>query len=154
MPVKDDGDIVRGLGFVTLYAAYMEEAVDACVNVFLGKDTDPPANIERWQISRRVGYVKTQLSQHATLPEELQKLPGLLGHVDELLERRNEVIHGRIYGGMQGEKDELRPGRPTGVLKSIGSADLYDLANTLFAALSPLNHAAWFALPRLFNNKA
>lgn len=33
MPINDDGDIVRGLGFVTLYAAYMEEAIDQCRQV-------------------------------------------------------------------------------------------------------------------------
>jgi hypothetical protein len=26
--IQNDGDIVRGLGFVTLYAAYLEEQID------------------------------------------------------------------------------------------------------------------------------
>ena len=29
MALESDGDVVRGLGFVTLYAAYLEEEVDA-----------------------------------------------------------------------------------------------------------------------------
>jgi hypothetical protein len=66
-----------------------------------------------------------------------------------LLERRNEVIHGRIYGSLQGEQDELRPSRPTGSARPITSAELYDLANEMFATLGALNHASTFAIPRL-----
>lgn len=149
MPMNDDGDIVRGLGFMTLYAAYMEEAVDACRQVLMQRDPEPPKRIERWPISERVKYVQERLVTHAPLPYELAHLPGLLDYVGELLEQRNEVIHGRIYGGMQGDKDELRPGRPGGSAKPIVSGELYHLANTMFQTLGPLNHASLFALPRL-----
>ena len=30
---KDDGDIIRGLGFVTLYSAYLEEHIDALLSL-------------------------------------------------------------------------------------------------------------------------
>ena len=131
MPIDDDEDIVRGLGFVTLYAAYLEEAIDECRQVLMQRD------------------VQERLAQHMALPAELGRLPGLLDCIGELLERRNEVIHGRIYGGMQGDKDELRPGRPGGSAKPIDSAELYELANTMFDTLKPLNHASMFSLRRL-----
>lgn len=149
MPLNDDGDIVRGLGFVTIYAAYMEEAVDECRQVLMRRDSEPPKRIERWPIGERVKYVRDRLATHAPLPDELAGLPHLLDYIDELLERRNEVIHRRIYGGMQGEKDELRPGRPGGSAKPIASDELYALANSLFETLGPLNHASMFALRRL-----
>lgn len=67
------------------------------------RDAEPPKRIERWPISDRVKYVQERLTQYAPLPIELEPLPGLLDYIGELLERRNEVIHGRIYGGMQGK---------------------------------------------------
>jgi hypothetical protein len=147
--MNDDGDIVRGLGFVTLYAAYMEEAVDACRQVLMQRDPESPKRIEHWPMSERVKYVQERLAKHAPLPDELERLSGLLDYVGELLEQRNEVIHGRIYGGMQGDQDELRPGRPGGSAKPIVSGELYHLANAMFQTLEPLNHASVFALPRL-----
>lgn len=149
MPMTNDGDIVRGLGYTTLYAAYMEEAVDECRIVLMKRDPAPPKGIEKWPISRRVEYVQHRLAQFAPLPQELAELPSHLDYIRDLLERRNEVIHGRIYGSLQGEKDELRPGRPTGSARPITSAELYDLANEIFATLGALNHASTFAIPRL-----
>lgn len=149
MALKDDGDIVRGLGFVTLYAAYMEEAVEAGRMVLAGRDPEPPKGIERWPISAQVKYMQDRVASHAPLPDELSRYPDLLDHVSGLLERRNEVVHGRIYAGMQGDGDELRPSRPGGSAKTIASAELYDLASKLFETLSPLNHAWMFALRRL-----
>lgn len=149
MPIANDGDIVRGLGFTALYAAYMEEAIDDCRIALMKRDHSPPKGIENWPISRRVAYVKERLAQFAPLPQEIAGLPTLLAYVSDLLERRNEVIHGRIYGGLQGEKDELRPGRPTGSARPITSAELYDLAKDIFATLPALNHASMFAIQRL-----
>lgn len=149
MPMTNDGDIVRGLGYTTLYAAYMEEAIDECRLVLMRRDPAPPKGIEKWPISRRVDYVQERLAQVAPLPQELAGLPRHLDDIRDLLERRNEVIHGRIYGSLQGEKDELRPGRPTGSARPITSAELYDLANEIFATLGALNHASMFAIPRL-----
>ena len=39
MTIKDDGDIARGLAFVTLYAAYMEEAIEECAFVPAAADS-------------------------------------------------------------------------------------------------------------------
>lgn len=149
MPMTNDGDIVRGLGFTTLYAAYMEEAIDECRVALMKRDPAPPKGIEKWPISRRVAYLHERLAQFIPLPQELAGLPSHLDYVSDLLERRNEVIHGRIYGALQGDKDELRPGRPTGSARPITSAELYDLANEMFATLGALNHASMYAIQRL-----
>jgi len=149
MVMTNDGDIVKGLGYTTLYAAYMEEAVDECRIVLMRRDPAPPKGIEKWPISKRVEYVQKRLTQFAPLPQELAGLPNHLDYIRDLLERRNDVIHGRIYGNLQGEKDELRPGRPTGSARPITPAELYDLANEMFATLGALNHASTFAIPRL-----
>ena len=152
MTLKDDGDTVRGLGFVTLYAAYMEEAVDECAQVLLAHDPGPPERFERQPISERAKYVGERLKAYAPLPEELDGLPNVLNLVADAWGRRNEVIHGRIYGGLQGEADELRPGRKDGAARPISSVELYQLANELFSTLAPLNQASTFTLHRLLAN--
>lgn len=154
MAIDDDGDIVRGLGYVTLYAAYMEEAVDACRQIVMSADPASPKGIERSPISDRVRYVRRRLGEAGTLPEELAELPEVLDFVLQCLEARNEVVHGRIYGGLQGEADTLRPGRPTGTARPIESAELYALANDMFGTLRPLIHASTFALPRMLNGRS
>jgi len=93
--------------------------------------------------------VKARLALFLPLPQELAGLPSHLDYVSDLLERRNEVIHGRIYGSLQGEKDELRPARPSGSARPIASAELYDLANEMFATLAALNYASKYAIQRL-----
>ena len=85
MPIVDNGDIVRGLGFTTLYAAYMEEAIDECRVALMKRDPAPPKGIEKWPISRRVAYVQERLSQFLPLPQELAGLPGHLDYVSEVL---------------------------------------------------------------------
>jgi hypothetical protein len=149
MPIANDGDIVRGLGYTTLYAAYMEEAIDECRVALMKRDPAPPKGIEKWPISRHVAYIQQRLAQVVPLPAELSGLPSCLDYVSDLLARRNEVVHGRIYSNLQGDKDELRPGRPTGSARPITSAELYDLANEIFATLGALNHASMYAIQRL-----
>jgi len=113
------------------------------------RDPAPPKRIEKWPISSRVVYVHARLAKFLPLPQELAGLPNYLDYVSDLLEQRNEIIHGRIYGSLQGEKDELRPGRPTGSARPITAAELYDLANEMFTTLGALNHASMYAIQRL-----
>ena len=34
MQLRNDGDPVKALGYLVLYAAYVEEAIDECIDVF------------------------------------------------------------------------------------------------------------------------
>lgn len=53
MALESDGDVVRGLGFVTLYAAYLEEEVDALLDLLSSVDSSPEKH-KRWPISQRL----------------------------------------------------------------------------------------------------
>lgn len=149
MAISDDGDIVRGLGYVTLYAAYMEEAIEECSDLIVRWRGTTPNGYAHWPISRKVDYLKDFFSGASPLPDELKIYPRFMDYIRILLKRRNEVIHGRIYGSLQGDKSELRPGRPTGSQREISSSELYTLANRLFSTLQGLNRASMFSLPRL-----
>jgi hypothetical protein len=144
----DDDDVIRGLGFVTLYAAYVEEAVDECVEVLLAADPDHGDRIHRQPTSEKLKYCRRRLNELSPVPDELRHFPEVLDCIRELLERRHEVVHGHIYAEY-GAPDQLRSGRRGVPDRPITSAELYELANEMHEVRNPLLHASMFALPRL-----
>ena len=82
----------------------------------------------RWPISEKIRYCQRRLTDLSPLPDELVKLPGALTYIGEAVERRNEVIHGRIYAEYDAP-DRLRSGRRGVPDRQITAAELYDLAN-------------------------
>ncbi|MGF6444354.1 hypothetical protein [Paraburkholderia youngii] len=142
----DDGDLIRGLGFVALYAAYVEEAVDNCLEHFVEVGR-VEGKARRRSTSQKIETLQAELKKESALPEELNGLADLLGHVGELLERRNVFIHGRVYATVDGDKIR-RSGRPGEPQQEATSAELYELANQLFETLAGLNAAWVFRLGR------
>lgn len=127
MPIKDDGDIVRGLGFVALYAAYLEEQIDNLL-VQLRPLEDFTEVEQRWQTSRKIDKAKRLV---ATI--QFQDRDALLADLDacrQLLEWRNELIHGRIYSASD-RPDTLKSGRAHVPDREVQSAELFELANNL-----------------------
>lgn len=151
MPMHDDGDVIRGLGFVTLYAAYLEEAVDECTEALSQADSGADQRLRRRSASQKLKYCKQRLTELEPLSNELRNLPETIDNILRLFERRHEVVHGRIYAEY-GQPDRLSSGRPDVETRPITSAELYDLANTLLQARQPLMHAFRFALPRLLKS--
>lgn len=129
MPLKNDGDVVRGLGFVALYASYLEEQIDDLL--FMLEPLEPfPENEQRWPTSRKIEKAKRLVADLVFGYRD-----ALLADLDnsrQLLECRNEVIHGRIYANFD-RPDTLRSGRPNKPDRLVDSSELYDLANNLFA---------------------
>jgi hypothetical protein len=74
-----------------------------------------------------------------------------LDHVLDLLKLRNELIHGRIYGGLGPNEGELRRGRRHNITRKITSKELYALANGINRACSLLHGPSMFGLPRLLH---
>ncbi|HSD38714.1 MAG TPA: hypothetical protein VLC92_14475 [Rhodocyclaceae bacterium] len=152
MTLIDDGDLIKGLGFVALYAAYLEEAIDECVGALFMGDQVQYDKIMRKPSSQKIEWIQDRLKSLMPLTKELGHFPGHLDVVVKLLEERNLVIHGRVYA-VPGEGDVRYAGRkgiPTEVAKS---SELYELANDLFRACDPLMAASMFAFQRLFHAK-
>ena len=148
MPVADDGDIVRGLGFVTMYAAWVEEDVDDLLRMM---DAVEPFDEQkqRWQISRKLrnaaDLVRTLNSRElADLPEALE---GAIG----LFDRRNQFVHGRLYAGHD-RADYIQGGRPNSPTVPITSAELYGLANEIWNCRGHFIGPQLFRLPRAIAN--
>ena len=146
--VVDDGDPVRGLGFVTMYSAWAEEFVDELLRLL---DPIEPFNDKKlsWMISRKLKHA-SKLVKRLKSPE-LDELIDDLDNGISLFEDRNKVVHGRIYAGYD-KKDYIKSGRPKIPTREITSAELYELANEFNAYLGHLGAPAIFRLPRAIKN--
>ena len=144
MPLQRDEDIVHGLGFVALYSAYLEEQIDNLL--FMLHPIEPfKENEQRWQISRKIKKAKRLVSRI-----EFEYRDALLADLDtsrQLFDRRNEVIHGRIYANFD-RPDTLKSGRINIPDRPIESCELYDLADSFSEARLALYRPMIFQIPR------
>ncbi|MCK9638095.1 MAG: hypothetical protein M0R41_17635 [Methylobacter tundripaludum] len=138
--LKDDGDIVRGLGFVSMYSAWVEEDIDDILRLL---DPVEPFEVkqQRWPISRKLDHAAKIV--HSLESNELKNLPDALKNAVTLFDRRNEVIHGRIYASFE-KVDYVQSGRPNVPTRQITSAELYELANDFW------NYRGNFIGPQIF----
>lgn len=153
MALTDDGDLIRGLGYVALYAAYLEEAIDEVFTAVNSVDGVHNLKMDRWQISRKLDHISKSMGGWTGKADELTRF---LDYVDELrvlLETRNRVIHGRIYADRK-TGDVLKPARAGYPEVPVLSAELYNLANELFNARTPCLHTSKFAIPRYARGQA
>ncbi len=148
--LASDGDIVRGLGFVALYAAYLEEQIEN-LRLMLAAIEQVAERETMWPISRRIDKVKeiAGLVDFETRDELLANLD----FAKELFERRNEVVHGRIYGGFDRDQT-LKSGRPNVPDRPIAADELYDLANQFAALQGEIYRPMIFKIPRALANRA
>ena len=142
--MPDDGDLVRGLGFVTMYSAWVEEDVDELLRALDPVEPFTEA-IQRTPISRKLVHA-ARLVRHLNSPE-LDGLPEALENARDLFERRNTVVHGRIYAG-HNKVDYIQPGRPNVPARAIESAELYALANDFWEYRGHFIGPLIFRLPR------
>jgi hypothetical protein len=145
--LQDDGDIVRGLGFVTLYSAYLEEHIDALLSL-LGPVEKFGEDKQRWPIRRKIKHAKRILSRI-----DNQEFNDLMPNLDtclSLFEDRNELIHGRIYGNYPREHI-LKSGRPNIPDREINSPELYQLANEFDEFRAVIYRPTIFKIPRAIN---
>ena len=87
MNQKDDGDIIRGLGFITIYAAWLEEDVDDLLRMM-----DP---IEAFDQTKQRLPISQKLKHAANIVRKLNnptlvKLPDALEQAVILFDRRNQ----------------------------------------------------------------
>lgn len=143
MPLTNDGDVVRGLGFVALYAAYLEEQIDNLL--FMLQPVEPfPESEQRWPTSRKIEKAKRLVD--GLVFEYREPLLADLNVSRQLLEWRNEVIHGRIYANFD-RPDTLRSGRLNAPDRAVEPSELYDLANNLFEARAAIYGPMIFQIP-------
>lgn len=144
MPLQRDDDVVHGLGFVALYAAYLEEQVDNLLFMLQSIESFPEKE-QRWPTSQKIEKAK-----RLVLRLVFEYRDALLADLDaskQLLDRRNEVIHGRIYANFD-RPDTLKSGRPNTPDRVVTPDELYDLADNLAEARLALYRPMIFQIPR------
>ena len=139
-----DNDIVRGLGFVALYAAYLEESIDQVMErlSLIKEVTDKE---RKFPASQKITWCTTALRSLDS--GELDDLIGSLDEAKVLLEKRNEVIHGRIYAGNDRSND-LKSGRHGIPNREVTSDELYNLAEEIFEVQAVVPNLKYFATMR------
>lgn len=142
--ITDDGDIIRGLGFVALYAAYLEEQIDNLLMMLSPVETYDKKK-QRWQISRKINHAIEVIEKLDT--KEFTDYIADLRTCQVLFKERNEVIHGRIYGNFD-RPDTLKSGRQNIPDKLISSAELFKLANEFEDFRTALYAPMIFKIPK------
>jgi hypothetical protein len=145
--LHDDGDIIKGLGFVALHSAYQEGVIDECAEALTEIDQKPPAKLHNWSAKRRAEYCIKQLKhlKGTGLSDEIKELIDLLKVSQALLDKRHDVIHGRIYAKFGGP-DNHKQGRPDKTKKEITAAELYALANEFTENWGDLKQGSMFGI--------
>lgn len=142
--LNNDGDIIRGLGFVALHSAYLEEQIDNLL-FMLSSAEEFTEEEQRWPVSRKIKKAKK-----ITAEFEFDGRDNLVAVLDEArvaFEKRNEIVHGRIYGNFD-RPDTLKSGRPNTPEREISSTELYELANHFSDLQGEVYRPMIFKIPR------
>jgi hypothetical protein len=142
--IQDDGDIVRGLGFVTMHASHLEGRIEDLLTILSSISPYSPAE-QKWPISKKVRKcIKVLRTIPGTVSSEIiADLEQCLSH----FEWRNELVHGRVYSPKY-KKENLKSARPNVPDRKVRSHELYMLANNLVELNARIYRPMLFALPR------
>ena len=128
----DDGDIIRGLGLVLMYSAWVEQCVDDLLRIMVA-DEPFDGGRQRWPIIRKLNHAAEVVRRLNS--RELNLLPEDLEAGVALFERRNDVVRGRMYAGYD-QVDYLQAGHPNAPTQPVTSAELYQLASDFWDYLA------------------
>lgn len=142
--LQNDGDIVRGLGFVALYSAYLEEQIDNLLFMLSAVEAFTEEE-QRWPVSRKIKKAKTVAGKFDF--EGRDDLVTILDLAKDAFEERNKIVHGRIYGKFD-RPDTLKSGRPNTPDREIEAAELFDLANHFSDLQGEVYRPMIFKIPR------
>jgi hypothetical protein len=148
--IIDDGDEIKGLGFVTMHSSHLERKIDDLL-FQLSPIDEFTMKQQKWSISRKIKKAKKVLSIIAG--EFAKELIVNLNKCSEHFEWRNELVHGRIYSPDY-HKENLESGRPKIPNRQVTSQELYMLANNLVELNSMIYRSMIFDLPKAIFSSA
>jgi hypothetical protein len=147
--IENDGDIIRGLGFVSLYSAYLEEQIDNLLFLLLEVEEFEESR-QQCTISRKIEHGKKIICGLNT--NRFDDLIDVLTHCKDLFEKRNEFVHGRIYANFD-RPTTLRSGRQNVPEREIEASELYELANEFFDIRGEAYRPMILELPSFLNKR-
>ena len=119
-----EGDLIRPLGLVTLYAAYAEGELDELIEALLA-DEEYDNSKRQWTIGQKITYA-LDLTQRLEA-ECMSELVSVLKLAPGLFKMRNELVHGRLYAG-----GRLVSNRRDIQEKKISPESIQELADEIF----------------------
>ena len=150
MSLADDGDLIRGVGYVAIYSAYLEEIVDDLLFALdcLGEKED---DFARRQPSSKLKEIKRRLEELGD--SDFEELVDDLSVCDTLLSARHAVLHDRIYAQISGPA-MYHPARPERSKRPASSIELYELANQMQTCRARLMRPLVFAIPSAISRRS
>jgi hypothetical protein len=138
MPNIQARDAVHGLGLVTLYSAYAEEGLDNLLEFFSASKVEPFDDKKRqFPITRRLEHALKVIERLDRSEREVKDLSDALKNGHRLFERREELIHGRIYANYD-RPDILKSARPNEADTEVGLGEFDALVEAFRAYLDIL----------------
>jgi hypothetical protein len=129
MALPDDGDLIKALGYVAMYAAWLEEDVDDILRI-MAPAREFDCRVQKLPISRKLRHARDIVELLNS--DELDDLVEALMAASDIFEMRNELIHGRIYADPQ-QGELLKSGRVDIETRQITSAEIYAVADQIWA---------------------
>ncbi len=120
-----EGDLIRPLGLMVLYAAYAEGELDDLIE---SMSTTEPYNDDRraWNVGKKIKLA--QRLARAFTENDLSEIAKTVKAGTALFEKRNVLVHGRLFQG--GRLVSNRRGTPT---QFISAAEITQLADDIWA---------------------
>jgi hypothetical protein len=145
MRLEDDGDIIKATGYVAIYAAYLEESIDECVEFLIylnGFSIKDASKIRKEQTKCKLDFIEEQVLLLDYDSFEVTNYVKNLTQIYELLIERNNVIHCRIYALPVVGDTQISSKNNT--KKAIDSKYLYSLAGELFNSRDYFKNLTFF----------
>jgi hypothetical protein len=142
-----DGDLIRPLGLVTLYCAYAEGEIDELLSAMSGLEPFDDAK-RQWTVGQKLTHAEQLIGRLHR--KELAGLLETLVEARRLFERRNALIHGRLYAG--GRLVSNRAGVPD---QRVTPQELNEFAELVFSCKERIfMHRSRHLLPALESHGA
>lgn len=134
MPLKDDGCIIRAVGFVAIYSANLEESLANLVNK-AKEFIEFNKEIEKYHLSDQAKHLRNILkAQYENCPNfhtkkrDQKRVDIVLKEIEKIAKKRNQILHSSIISTKDGD---VQNNPKSGSKKPIKSAYIYNVANEI-----------------------
>lgn len=159
MRILDDGDIVRGIGFLSIYFGNLEEELDQLIKNATEAGlwpADPDIDRRNFRdkvrhVRRGFAYAFANCKPYRDMDRDKQMVAAVLSACKAVAKLRNELLHLPIFGDPQGRGrayQKLKDGRQN----LVRSSTVYALANRI-GNLCGSVYGLTFAAKHIYQNK-
>ncbi|WP_049721912.1 hypothetical protein [Gilvimarinus polysaccharolyticus] len=142
--MRDGDDVVKSVGYLTLYGAYLEEQIELLL--YSIESLSPYKG--GFQISSKIDHARKFFERQTK--NDFRSIISDLKLCKEIFEDRNVIVHGRVYA-KSGCLDILKSSRPKVEEREISSAEINILVNEMERFKNSIQSYTCFRLPEVWN---